>query len=364
MLVISGLTRAAARVSSRLVSISQSRCLSFQVEFNRFPVVPVITVSISQSRCLSFQGIPNRFSEFRFLFVSISQSRCLSFQESVAVAMAQHLHVSISQSRCLSFQGRERPCHRETGRCFNLAIEMLVISGRHNRKSDESTDTFQSRNRDACHFRQHYRRHESAAPFRFNLAIEMLVISGDAAEQTFCQRHDYVSISQSRCLSFQGRCEDTMPRTVIRFQSRNRDACHFRNCEQFCQCGRYPEVSISQSRCLSFQDRRAGRCWMPCFRFNLAIEMLVISGRSQHVEAAAASEFQSRNRDACHFRTLKVLDTAPDAVMFQSRNRDACHFRRGQSLVTYTLAHAFQSRNRDACHFRQCLHHPLQSAAT
>ena len=61
---------------------------------------------------------------------------------------------------------------------FNLAIEMLVISGRAVRIADTTVLLqFQSRNRDACHFRwpgPHLNRLFQS----FNLAIEMLVISG------------------------------------------------------------------------------------------------------------------------------------------------------------------------------------------
>ena len=65
--------------------------------------------------------------------------------------------------------------------CFNLAIEMLVISGI---KISGDTQT---------------------AGAGFNLAIEMLVISGYALGARHRRRHTLVSISQSRCLSFQGR---------------------------------------------------------------------------------------------------------------------------------------------------------------
>ena len=63
--------------------------------------------------------------------------------------------------------------------CFNLAIEMLVISGkvrlivRHGLPAE-----FQSRNRDACHFRMPSSAFGRKPHLRFNLAIEMLVISG------------------------------------------------------------------------------------------------------------------------------------------------------------------------------------------
>ena len=62
--------------------------------------------------------------------------------------------------------------------------------------------------------------------------------------------------------------------------------------------------------------------------FNLAIEMLVISGETAGMSATGNREFQSRNRDACHFRTSHNSTAAPTyPVPFQSRNREACHFR-------------------------------------
>ena len=63
--------------------------------------------------------------------------------------------VSISQSRCLSFQGAFHVTMTTEFRSFNLAIEMLVISGHAVPAAAH------------CHNRG------------FNLAIEMLVISGE-----------------------------------------------------------------------------------------------------------------------------------------------------------------------------------------
>ena len=63
------------------------------------------------------------------------------------------------------------------------------------------------------------------------------------------------------------------------FQSRNREACHVRLAGHAEFPNASSSVSISQSRCLSFQDgggdvalEHVADC------FNLAIEMLVISG--------------------------------------------------------------------------------------
>ena len=66
--------------------------------------------------------------------------------------------------------------------------------------------------------------------------------------------------------------------SICMFQSRNRDACHFRAAVE-----NWPLVQYS--------------------RFNLAIEMLVISGQLLPLlNLRSQIKFQSRNRDACHFR--------------------------------------------------------------
>ena len=85
-------------------------------------------------------------------------------------------------------------------------------------------------------------------------------------------------------------------------------------------------VSISQSRCLSVQVRKSSSSRFRQACFNLAIEMLVMSGLSQAGLGVYLYEFQSRNRDACHFRQIEDTEEFI-RVAFQSRNRDACHFR-------------------------------------
>ena len=143
-------------------------------------------------------------------------------------------------SVALPFQSRNRDaCHFRYQRggdlkslcrlCFNLAIEMLVISGEF-RCWEHTNDiqTFQSRNRDACHFRTDSDQRPRFQIICFNLAIEMLIISGISVEDAVAIRRQCfnlaiemliisgcshscdlvplrVSISQSRCLSFQGR---------------------------------------------------------------------------------------------------------------------------------------------------------------
>ena len=195
------------------------------------------------------------------------------------------LAVSISQSRCLSFQDTHWMSLKSGSHCFNLAIEMLVISGVSFVPSYAYTYLFQSRNRDACHFRW--------------LHIQRL-----AAGWTL------VSISQSRCLSFQVYALWAECWRAGKFQSRNRDACHFRNWVATLKAAQVLSVSISQSRCLSFQGQRLhwANSFVRCF--NLAIEMLVISGPPIPAQLSHRTKhlFQSRNRDACHFRPRLAQD--------------------------------------------------------
>ena len=115
----------------------------------------------------------------REIQVSISQSRCFSYQ------VVFWLHwttpkpkVSISQSRCFSYQASVDGARLFAKASFNLAIEMLFISGRRLPNGTAWAGSgFQSRNRDAFHIRV---RESSLGVVvaRFNLAIEMLFISG------------------------------------------------------------------------------------------------------------------------------------------------------------------------------------------
>ena len=136
-----------------IVSISESRCFSFQVQcFVRYAIG--ISVSISESRCFSFQGRAFAFP-MPLIPVSISESRCFSFQEAKCSNSATHNNrrfnlgiemlfisrnrcelrcsadsaVSISESRCFSFQDFVlRTRSYSLIFCFNLGIEMLFVS--------------------------------------------------------------------------------------------------------------------------------------------------------------------------------------------------------------------------------------------
>ena len=117
------------------------------------------------------------------------------------------------------------------------------------------------------------------------------------------------------------------------FQSRNREAFHFRGIRYLQDGYPLPGVSISQSRCFSFQvgtrthrgvddtgvSISQSRCFsfqgmklvmsssITALRFNLAIERLFISGNSRDLPRASyVNVFQSRNRDAFHFRSANA----------------------------------------------------------
>ena len=126
------------------------------------------------------------------------------------------------------FRYRRAERRGETVDCFNLAIEMLVSSGRASGVARFDLVEFQSRNRDACQFRAITVNTLNFSELSFNLAIEMLVSSGRLRQRVRRALFRCVSISQSRCLSVQG---------VFR-----PDSCAGGCC-----------VSISQSRCLSVQ---------------------------------------------------------------------------------------------------------------
>ena len=143
--------------------------------------------------------------------------------------------VSISESRCFSFQVGVINAWRVHGILsrFNLGIEMLFIS----RSPSSSMPMyimlwFQSRNRDAFHFKDARHKVDQTAWQRlcFNLGIEMLFVSSSLTVAAALALTGSVSISESRCFSFQAARDDD---TDARQESR---------------------VSISESRCFSFQE--------------------------------------------------------------------------------------------------------------
>ena len=242
-------------------------------------------VSISQSRCLSFQVIGEVRGSLITPHVSISQSRCLSFQVKGVTQALPNVVIRFNLAiEMLIISGCR---HHLTGRLsprFNLAIEMLIISGQETEAVFEGErHLFQSRNRDAYHFRQGCLRVSSTAQPSFNLAIEMLIISG---------------VSPTSCLPSKPRFNLAIEMLIISGQG---SAC-------------FP-VLLHKG-------------------FNLAIEMLIISGERSHFEGAVISLFQSRNRDAYHFRVTITESSNLVNLPFQSRNRDAYHFRHMGETMT------------------------------
>ena len=139
---------------------------------------------------------------------------------------------------------------------FNLGIEMLFVSSRGAARGMATLPCF-------------------------NLGIEMLFVSSPILCRIGFLYNFNVSISESRCFSFQG---------ITRQAAANR-----------------LQVSISESRCFSFQvitidsSIRAKSC------FNLGIEMLFVSRvTSSGWEGGAVDMFQSRNRDAFRFKSAQT----------------------------------------------------------
>ena len=209
---------------------------------------------------------------------------------------------------------------------------------------------FQSRNRDACHFR-------AIRLAKYRIATVFQSRNRDACHFRVTMATNEITIT----IKFQSRNRDachfrttqwTLPEAslIVEFQSRNRDACHFR-------------ISTSSRRCWAINL---------CFnlaiemlvisghpppvqphqnpRFNLAIEMLVISGCLFHPGRGAVSVSISQSR-CLSFQETETGMRPLEHLRFQSRNRDACHFRAKESRLG-GRAYVFQSRNRDACHFR------------
>ena len=135
------------------------------------------------------------------------------------------------------------------------------------------------------------------------------------------------------------------------FQSRNRDAFHFRVKQIFHEAKDLLEVFQSRNRD-AFHFRY---CWMcassPVICFNLAIEMLFISGNLSRTAPASAEKFQSRNRDAFHIRTR--FDTEAERSSMVSISQSRCFsYQVGSVRGDAVLILQFQSRNRDAFHIR------------
>ena len=79
--------------------------------------------------------------------------------------------------------------------CFNLVIEVLLISSSRLSGGVCLSDEFQSRNRGSFDFKVARRELKHEIGFRFNLVIEVLLISSFCGELTYTIIQYYVSIS-------------------------------------------------------------------------------------------------------------------------------------------------------------------------
>ena len=88
----------------------------------------------------------------------------------------------------------------------------------------------------------------------------------------------------------------------VEFQSRNRDAFHFKKCRRIRD---NPKKHAFQSRnrdAFHFKIHRGHCSNLAMHSFNLVIEMLFISSILKSAEEFNTASFQSRNRDAFHFK--------------------------------------------------------------
>ena len=265
-------------------------------------------VSISESRCFSFQGqMLNTIVWMRGLMVSISESRCFSFQDNTTKPP--------SGLPCMMFQSRNRdafrfkldnPNARGDGHyCFNLGIEMLFVSSQ--TAGTDNLNTSRSFNLGiemlfVSRYQIHH--HHDLTVFCFNLGIEMLFVSSPAIYRTqtpwlcfnlgiemlfvsSCHREVptvplyCVSISESRCFSFQGKGRGHIHAPSRVSISESRCFSFQVKCLSLKECT-ILRVSISESRCFSFQVHQDFAC-RPCHR-----------------------TFQSRNRDAFRFKRRTI----------------------------------------------------------
>ena len=170
--------------------------------------------------------------------------------------------------------------HGHSGSCFNLVIEILLIS-RHNSQQIGSISRilFQSRNRDTFDFK---RRSTATQPkskqHRFNLVIEILLISRNNTT------HLLLNNRQT-------------------FQSRNRDTFDFKNARPV-RCRHRLRSFNLVIEILLISSTEAGRRYKEITTgFNLVIEILLIS-RPSGTQAGnfTVNMFQSRNRDTFDFK--------------------------------------------------------------
>ena len=259
-----------------VVSISQSRYFSFQVQY--YDYQGMINVYVFQSR--------NRDT---FLFKSLS--------------------FSILRIRFGMFQSRNRDtflfkCSRTSPiasprQCFNLAIEILFFS--------------------SC---QHRQTSQCRMVFSFNLAIEILF---------FSRRKEHL-VKKERTSWY--------PAYTCEFQSRNRDTFLFKYLQVITEQGERDEFQSRNRDTFLFKPlthiASPGGC--DIIVSILTIEILFFSRSTvSRSPPDNLSLFQSRNRDTFLFKQHTIVRGRDSTCKFQSRNRDTFLFK--QRLIVQAYAY-------------------------
>ena len=131
MLFVSRPTFSWTPPASATVSISESRCFSFQDQLEVDWKLSAFEVSISESRCFSFQVYRLSRSLFEYICFNLGIEMLFVSRKKPAKLSPKNPLVSISESRCFSFQVELSPYDLFRGRIiwsFNLGIEMLFVS--------------------------------------------------------------------------------------------------------------------------------------------------------------------------------------------------------------------------------------------
>ena len=187
---------------------------------------------------------------------------------------------------------------------------------------------FQSRNRDAFHFKQQNADLVRFSQFRFQ-SRNRDAFHFKSADHSLPSLVSHPFQSRNRDafhFKWKRRCDSK--RITSRFQSRNRDAFHFKpitDCVSVNRC----QVSISESRCFSFQVRPVIGATKNTIEacFNLGIEMLFISRLDMTITELIAFLVSISESRCFSFQAASVAQTNANKDMFQSRNRDAFHFK-------------------------------------
>ena len=188
---------------------------------------------------------------------------------------------------------------------FNLVIEVLVVSsyGWLSIADFDTTDLFQSRNRGSCRFKVVCRVETRHGETCFNLVIEVLVVSsrrsdtGRSEDNTSFNLVIEVLVVSSTCVAALRKVLVSGFNLVIEVlvvSSPEKTAI-----SQTCLTHGFNlviEVLVVSS--LLF---RSWQGWL-ALCFNLVIEVLVVSSLANEVAAASAAMFQSRNRGSCRFK--------------------------------------------------------------